>query len=112
MPTRAMILVLTSLASLTAYAEAQETLLGLSGGLGLGSATIGGTVSAWVPSPAGEFILRTAATSDFEVLTTPESTTDYALLYGRRRSSERSWLRAALGIGKVHRIERGPVSDC
>lgn len=59
---------------------------------------------------SGDYVLRSAHTSDFEIFKTSESSGDIAILYGRRTTLDRGWARAALGVGHVRRVERGSGS--
>ena len=85
-----------------------------SGGLGVGTRDTASHLAISVNYGRGDFILRLAETSDFEICffscsSTPEQTSrDIALLYGRRYAAASSgWLRAAAGLGLTQVGETG-----
>lgn len=72
------------------------------GGLGVGSREIAGQAGLSVHVPVGEFTLRTAAVSDFNILGPSDDVSDAALLYGLRRVSPLGWVSFGIGPAIVH----------
>ena len=89
-----------------------EVRVDVSLGLGPGSYGVGGQFALGVSTPVGEFIARSAGTSEFNILSMSESAADLALLYGRRKSGSRGWVRAAAGPAVAESIRAGPVVSC
>jgi hypothetical protein len=80
--------------------------------MGAGSDDFAGQLSLGVSTAAGEFVFRSAGTAEFTLFGPAESVGDFAVLYGRRRSGARGWLRAAAGPALVESVRRGGVSSC
>lgn len=81
-------------------------------GMGTGSREMAGHLSLWIQKDHHAFAVRTAGASEFNILSPSDSETDWAVLYGRRADSERTWGRFAAGPGVVRSIRSGPGYDC
>lgn len=80
----------------------------LSGGLGVGSLDgLAAQFSLAVPLSGGDLIGRAAGTSEFTIFGTSETSQDIAVLYGRRSSGSKGWVRAAGGLGVAYGVRRG-----
>jgi hypothetical protein len=69
-------------------------------------------VAASMGGPTREVILRWAAVSDFEIFAPATLTQDVAAMIAFRRPGDRSWSRAALGIGHVRSSTDGCYPEC
>jgi hypothetical protein len=82
-------------------------------GGGVGSYDFAGQLSLSLSTAAGDFILRTAGTEEFVIFSGPPQTADdLAVLYGRRASGSRGWVRAAAGPAWVSSGRHTDVSTC
>ena len=84
------------------------------GSAGLGGGTLGlaGQGSVGTVTSSGEFLVRGAAMTDFDLqASVPNHSWDIALLYGRRSTAgSRIWLRAAAGPAFVRTVRRGATT--
>jgi len=103
-----------STAQMRAEAGGEGSPLGVSGSFGLGPAThgFGGLLSLGLSTAAGEFVLRAAAAEEFAIFSTPESSEDFALLYGRRVTGDKTFLRIAAGPGLARTVRPGSAESC
>ena len=102
----------SSAQGLPSAAAEPRTRIIFSGGLGLGSLDFGGQLSLSVRRGIGDLVFRVAETTEFALLSAPETSRDIAVLYGRRTSGSVAWMRAAAGLGLVHGVRRGDRQDC
>jgi hypothetical protein len=84
--------------------------VGLGGGVG--SHDMAGVLALGVHTSVGDFVVRTAGTSEFTIFTEPESVGDFAVMYGRRATGARGWVRGAAGPGIVQSLQRGATTSC
>ena len=93
--------------------EATARRVALSGGWGTGTNDFGGLASLSVGDARADLILRWAETTEWVIFRDPaESTSDVALLYGRRVVRSRGWLRGSVGLGYVWAVRRGNDEAC
>lgn len=85
----------------------------VNGGLGAGGPGIAGTLSLNVVRGETAYGLRTAGVSEFEIFgpSPSESATDFALLIGRASRSRHGLSYAMAGLGVVHSIRRGRMTQ-
>jgi hypothetical protein len=98
-------------------AAGSGTLVSVAGGLAVGSPDLGGHASLSFSMRLIDVIARIAESSDLNFFSGEEKVRDIALMVGRRVRRERSWARAAAGVGIVRHavtemVECGPFFFC